>query len=162
MHTHPKDKKVTSNGGNLKLSLKKNSGFTLMELLVVIATIGVLAGVMTTVINSDRQQEYAEDAVIRQDLSLVVDVIETYYISERSYPDQGGPIQNPEWGSDSSTLYYYLKDWPAGMVYNMDDTYFSIHVQKATSTDYFKYCSDWKEIRECAASPNIDTTTNCD
>jgi len=49
---------------NLKKS-KAASGFTLIELLIVIVIIGILAGVLITVINPARQQTRARETVLR-------------------------------------------------------------------------------------------------
>ena len=147
---------------NWKKIVKKNPGFTLIELVIVISVIGMTAGVLMNVINGQRQREYAQDGVFRSNLDLTVKTIETYYTAERSYPDQGGANQNPTAGADSTTLAFYLEIWPAGLVYNENGADFSIHVRKATNTDYFKYSSIWKEIRECADGTDIGSVTDCD
>lgn len=142
----------------------KNSkeGFTIIELLIVIALISVLAGVLIRVINQQRQREYAEDSVARQHLSQAVEVIETYYTAERSFPDQGGAAQDPTLGADSALVDIYLDVWPAGLVYNENGTDYSIHIRKSTTTDYYKYNSIWREIRECADGTNPNSITDCD
>jgi len=138
-----------------------NLGFTLIELLIVISVIGVLAGVLMTVVNQQRQREHAEDAVSRQNLSQVAQAIVTFRTAEGFYPDQGFS-QNPESGSDSTVLRNYLTEWPSGFVYNEDGADFSIHVRMPSSIDYFKYSSDWHYVRECADGTDPTSVDDCD
>ena len=142
--------------------LKKNTGFTLIELVIVIAVIGAMSGALINVLNGQRQREYAQDGVLRNSLDLTVKAVETYYTSERSYPDQGGANQNPTLGADSSILAFYLEIWPDGLVYNSDGDDFSLHVRKATDTNFFKYNSTWKQIRECADGTDEGDMADCD
>jgi prepilin-type N-terminal cleavage/methylation domain-containing protein len=154
------------NSSNFKVSKSYQKttalGFTLVELLIVIALIGSLAGVLMNILNQQRQRDYAEDSVRRLHLDQTSKAIETYYTSERSYPDQGGASHNPKLGSDSAVVDFYLEIWPVGLVYNENGANFSIHIRKATTTDYFKYCSVWHEIRECADGTDVNNVTDCD
>lgn len=131
-----------------------------MELIVVIAVVGALAGALVNTINIRRQQDHANDGVLRQNLSDTAQAIETYYVAERSYPDQGAN-QNPLTGSDSGVISQYLGIWPEGYVYNENGNDFSIYVEKASTPDnYFKYSSVWQELRECGEI-EIDTVDGC-
>ncbi len=139
------------------------TGFTVVELLIVIATIGILAGVLIAVINPQSQQEYAEDGVLRQNLSDTLYALETYYSAERSYPAEGtanDPLDVSAGDRDIAAI--YLSAWPAGYVYNLSGGVFSVHVVKASSNDFFKYNSNWKEIRECASTTNPNDVADCD
>jgi prepilin-type N-terminal cleavage/methylation domain-containing protein len=141
----------------------KNSqkGFTIIELIIVVLVVGLLSGVLVTVIDIGGQRDHARDGVLRQNLNDTVQVIETYRVTEGSYPD-GGASQNPMTGSDSTLLSSYLDTWPTGLVYNEDGSDFSIHVEKATTSgEYFKYSSDWQEMRECGAD-GINTVDACE
>ncbi len=51
--------------------LKSNSGFTLIELLIVIVIIGILAGVVLSVINPAKQQRKAKEASMRATVEKV-------------------------------------------------------------------------------------------
>lgn len=61
-------------------------GFTLVELLIVIAIIGILSASVVSVINPIQQQKKARDAVRRADLSKISTALEQYYADHNSYP----------------------------------------------------------------------------
>lgn len=65
-----------------------SKGFTLVELLVVIAVISVLATIMVSVINPIPIQQKARDSQRVSDLSKVKVALENYFSDNRSYPTQ--------------------------------------------------------------------------
>jgi len=156
---------MKSIGSKMKKN-RNNFGFTLIELIIVISLIGVLAGVLMTVVNQERQQEYAGDAVKRQDLKSLIDGFESMYTAERFYPERGAttlsnnPCDSPAPNYIITQNYLTCGPWDTAVgaeyVYNSvgsPATDFCVHVQMSTSTNYFKYCSSWtgtdKVIREC-------------
>ena len=60
--------------------------FTLVELLVVVSVIGILAGIMISIINPERQRQRARDARRRSDLAIVSTALEQYYADHSVYP----------------------------------------------------------------------------
>lgn len=89
-------------------------GFTLIELIVVIAVLGILAGALFVVINPSEQFKKSRDSQRKHDLSQVQKALEAYYNDKGKYPD------NISWGSawpgymdavpkdpDSSRTYVY-------------------------------------------------------
>lgn len=58
---------------------KSNKGFTLLELLIVVLIIGILAGVIISVVNPVAQQNRARDAITVSALNKVVLATESYY-----------------------------------------------------------------------------------
>jgi len=70
----------------------KNVGFTLVELLIVIALIGVLAVALVATLNPIEQVNKARDARYKNDTSELLAAIERYYASTQSYPWYGEDI----------------------------------------------------------------------
>ena len=61
-------------------------GFTLLELLIVIALIGVLASALVLAINPNTQLERARDSQRKSDLRNIQTALELYYEDNKSYP----------------------------------------------------------------------------
>jgi prepilin-type N-terminal cleavage/methylation domain-containing protein len=64
----------------------KPKGFTLIELLIAVVVIGVLAGILLSVLNADRIRGTARDAQRASDLGRIQAALELYYAQNRSYP----------------------------------------------------------------------------
>lgn len=58
-------------------------GFTLIELLLVIAIVGILAGVILIGINPAQRMKEARDAVLQQDVRSIINMVEQERISKR-------------------------------------------------------------------------------
>ena len=65
-------------------NLKK--GFTLVELLIVIALIGILSVAVLSTINPIEQTNKARDSALKNDASEILGAIERYYASQSTYP----------------------------------------------------------------------------
>lgn len=61
-------------------------GFTLMEILIVVAVIGLIAGAVIMLLNPFTQLEKAYDAKRKKDLSLLKKAIEEWYNDKGCYP----------------------------------------------------------------------------
>ena len=66
-----------------------NFGFTLVELLIVIALIGILATAIVATINPIEQVNKANDAKYKNDASELLAAVERYYASNLQYPWHG-------------------------------------------------------------------------
>jgi prepilin-type N-terminal cleavage/methylation domain-containing protein len=61
-------------------------GFTLVELLIVIALLGIIATIVIAAINPIEQANRAQDAGLKADSSQIVSALERYYASHSLYP----------------------------------------------------------------------------
>jgi type II secretory pathway pseudopilin PulG len=149
-----------------------NKGITLVELLLVIAMIGIMAVVLVNVIDVGRQQDIAKEASLRANLLKACAAMELYYESEdEQYPEQcngaGCPTnRNPLHtnADDSDILRFYLARWPGDeFIYNHTSSpeAFSIHVKQSISDDFYKCNYDWKTVRECPSTMNEGDVDDC-
>lgn len=65
---------------------KKNYGFTLVELLIVIALIAILSVAVLATINPIEQANKARDASVQNDAAEMLNAYERYYTSQNGYP----------------------------------------------------------------------------
>lgn len=84
---------------------KKNKGFSLIELLVVISIIGVLSAVL--VANFMGMRERARDAQKIQDLGAIKNALRMYYNDNQSYPVDFRTVAPAYISSISNAVYVY-------------------------------------------------------
>jgi len=65
---------------------KKQKGFTLIEMILVTVIIGILAGVVITVIDIPRTQARSRDSKRIGDLKRIQTALELYFADNRAYP----------------------------------------------------------------------------
>lgn len=70
----------------LALSRESTKGFTLVELLIVIAVIGILATVLIVALNPAKQLQKGRDIQRKTGLKAVQNALEAYYADNGSYP----------------------------------------------------------------------------
>ena len=66
--------------------MRKMKGFTLVELLIVIALIAILSVAVLATINPIEQSNKARDASFKNDAAEVLSALERYYASQQKYP----------------------------------------------------------------------------
>jgi prepilin-type N-terminal cleavage/methylation domain-containing protein len=72
----------------MNINKKRGSkGFTLLEILLVIAAIGILAAIVLVAINPNRQIAQARNTVRQADINTIQKVVEQYLIEKGSYPN---------------------------------------------------------------------------
>ena len=67
------------------LMRRRNSGFTLIEILIVISLIFVLAGI--ALVQYQRSVTRTKEAVLKEDLFRLRDAIDQYYADKNKYPE---------------------------------------------------------------------------
>lgn len=70
----------------MKNRIRSFDGFTLVELLIVIALIAILSVAVLATINPIEQSNKARDAAMKNDAAEVLGAYERYYASQNSYP----------------------------------------------------------------------------
>lgn len=91
-------------------------GFTLIELVVVMAIIGILATGLVIALNPQAQIQRANDAKRKSDLAQIQKALEQYYNDNNAYPVSTGSSGNPTWsipnGSFGSIWSSYMQTVP--------------------------------------------------
>lgn len=86
--------------------MKINKGFTLVELLIVIALIGILSVAVLSTINPIEQTNKANDSSKKNDSSEILGAIERYFATQYKYPwvaqDESGTLTNDDAASHES------------------------------------------------------------
>jgi prepilin-type N-terminal cleavage/methylation domain-containing protein len=97
------------------LNMRRRSGFTLLELLISIAVIGVMAAIVIAAINPRKQLANAEDATRLAHLDALLKAVNQFQIAERRLPQVEGveaillasnPASKEICRHDSSNLLY--------------------------------------------------------
>ena len=114
--------------------IKLKTGFTLVELLIVIAVIGILAGGIIAIVNPADQFKRARDANRKADLSQIQKSLEVYYQDREAYPLSSADykIEGLDWGS---SWLPYMGNLPKDPVSSKNYVYFS------TGKSYYLYAS---------------------
>ncbi|MBI4091368.1 prepilin-type N-terminal cleavage/methylation domain-containing protein [candidate division WWE3 bacterium] len=115
------------------------SGFTLLELLIVITVVSILAGILLQIVNPTLMRNRARDGVRAGNVAKISQTVEAYNAAEGSYP------------VDQTALNTYIQNWPTetGITYDYALTVENtkkvacVSVVMATSANFFKYLSNY-------------------
>ncbi len=139
----------------MQLLNKNNSGFTLVELLIVISILAVLAGVLVSVLDVRNTQNIAKDAVAIAQLEKLAQGIEAFTAAEGRFPvadpiNTGGDGNPLVGGGEGAPLRVYISTWPDPVGINDDYKYAlpenTICISKRSLAEpgvKFKYVSPW-------------------
>ena len=138
--------------------MKNNKAFTLVELLIVISIVAILASVLLSVVNPERQRNIAKDSVNKATMYKIAESVESYRIITNSttYPPMLFNNNLPAF----QLLSISAGDLPANLNYlkNSDNTNFCICIPGLVNKNiYFWYKSSTKKIEELTTA----CTTAC-
>jgi general secretion pathway protein G len=155
------------------MKIKKNKGFTLLELLIVIAILAVLATVAVLVINPNEMLKKGRTAERLSDLKIIEKALQRYAFETGSYPSSGGAWRSEcnAWGGlapndvISGLVPTYLVKFPTDpkmdkvantscYLYKSDGTDYKILdyvVAEYSAADYAKYPDDTDPYRDGGA-----------
>lgn len=146
---------------------KKNAGFTLVELLIVVVILGILSGLTMNVINTGRQRKVTEDAVRRSNIEKLSQAIEAFCTGEGRCPlateISFGAASTP---TLATNVGIYVKQWPVSTfnttVADIKYSYYtdsattpkdfevSVKMMSSSATRYLRYNSSWGQIMDCS------------
>ncbi len=72
---------------HLLTNMKKNQGFTLIELILVVAIIAVLAAAVLSILNPFESQKTARDSVRLSQITNISAALELYFAQYKKYPE---------------------------------------------------------------------------
>jgi general secretion pathway protein G len=98
--------------------MRSEKGFTLIELLIVIAIIGIIAGIAVAQLRTAPQK--AREAVLKEDLYAMRDVIDQYFADKGKYPES----------LDALVDEGYLRKIPEDPITKSSDTWQIVHSEE--------------------------------
>lgn len=73
----------------MKINMKRNKGFTMIEMLIVIAVLGILAAALLATIDPFEQMKKARDTTLRNSVIDYLDAVTRYYAVKGEMPWHG-------------------------------------------------------------------------
>jgi prepilin-type N-terminal cleavage/methylation domain-containing protein len=131
----------------ISLKQRKEQGFTIVELLIVIVVIGILAGLVITTYNGIQQK--ARNTERTTDLKTFQSQLEAYYANNGAYP---GP---DSLGTTSATNVTFIKASMKGM----DSE--TLRDPKGTAADYSLITTATSTSTKYGYAPTNDAGTAC-
>ena len=152
--------------GNWKLEIGNSRalherGLTLIELLIVIAIIGVLGGALLTIVNPIEQVSKSNDARRKADLAQVQRALELYYNDRGTYPPSSATYRiqvgttTYNWGSAWSP---YISGLPRDPSSSQSYVYYS--PPSSSGQTYYIYASLQRGARDQQSCNNGNACTS--
>lgn len=118
--------------------MNKNKGFSLTELLIVMAIIAIMVAMFTGTINPIAQISKANDSRRKKDLGRIKIAFEDYYNDNNCYPTQDLIVQltNASNCGNDEVFSPWLKDWPCDPV--SKEPYMIVVEDDSQCPDWFK------------------------
>ena len=152
-----------------KILYKKNKGFTILELLVVVAIIGLLSAVVMASLNSSRSK--GRDARRIEDIRQIINATELYFNATGKYPSRA-QFENPIKAQNPLSLYLWPipKDPKTNLQYNFSGvrtggvntpcTGYHVGVSLENNNKVLQSDSDFSSIaNNCRVAPNGSGTS---
>ena len=106
---------MTSFFTNIKQQITRKCGFTLVELLIVIAIIGILTAITSgQFVNA---QKKARDAQRKADLGSVQRALEMYFADNNQFPEADAIVWGTDFSTDETAYMKLLPEDPSGTDY---------------------------------------------
>jgi len=97
--------------------MRSEKGFTLIELLIVVAIIGIIAGI--AVVQLQNAPKKARESVLKEDLYALRDCIDQYFADKGKYPET----------LDTLVEENYLRKLPTDPITNSSETWQVVHAE---------------------------------
>ena len=130
----------------------KSFGFTLIELLIVVSVIGILAGVLTAVINQVKARDRAQDGIRLSKIKTIAEAIETYRLIDttRAYPTSTACSMTTT-PKCQALVSDYINDFPSDFSYSISSGVFTLSVPNSKSS-YYVYDSSQAKVMDCTGT----------
>ena len=103
--------------------MREEKGFTLIELLIVIAIIGIIAGIAVAQLRTRPQA--AKEAVLKENLYAMRDVIDQYFADKGKYPES----------LDALVTDGYMRRIPTDPITGSSESWEIVHAEDAGEDD---------------------------
>jgi len=103
--------------------MREEKGFTLIELLIVIAIIGIIAGIAVAQLRTRPQA--AKEAVLKENLYAMRDVIDQYFADKGKYPES----------LDALVTDGYMRRIPTDPITGSSESWEIVHAEDAGEQD---------------------------
>jgi prepilin-type N-terminal cleavage/methylation domain-containing protein len=101
--------------------IRNNKGFTLIELMIVVAIISVLVGLVVVAINPVKMLGEAKDGRARSDLNQVKAALQLYHNENSRYPTAAEMLTTCTTGATICFYGTYMRQPPTATVYYAND-----------------------------------------